>query len=131
MSDEEAISEMGAAFFDYLPVVMFLLLPVFALYLKVLMLGRGRYYVEHLVFSLHIHTMWALLVFTAVLGSLLTDWFMLLLLLIPGYTVFALQHAYDASWGATLARSFALWLVYGLTLFIALALAFVVGALLG
>ena len=131
MSDEEAASELVGAFFEHLPLVMFLLLPVFALYLAGLMLGRGRYYVEHLVFSLHVHTMWSLLVFTAVLGSLLSDWFMMLLLLIPGYTVFALQHAYDASWGATLVRSFVLWVVYGLTLLVALALAFAVGALFG
>lgn len=131
MSDDEAVAELVGAFFEHLPVVMFLLLPVFALYLTALMLGRGRYYVEHLVFSLHVHTMWSLLVFAAVLGGLFSDWFMLLLLLIPGYTVFALQHAYDASWGATLVRSFVLWTVYGVTLFIALAMAFAVGALFG
>jgi hypothetical protein len=39
----------------YLPVTMFLLLPVFAFILKVLHIRSGRYYVEHLILSMHIH----------------------------------------------------------------------------
>ncbi len=37
------------------PKTMFLMLPVFAMLLKLLHLRSGRYYVEHFVFSLHIH----------------------------------------------------------------------------
>ena len=41
----------------YLPVAMFFVLPLYALMLKVLFIRRGRFYAEHLVFSIHIHTM--------------------------------------------------------------------------
>lgn len=44
-----------------IPTILFIGMPVFALILKILHLGRGRYYLEHLVFSLHLHT-WAFLV---------------------------------------------------------------------
>ena len=51
-SPRDALSAM----LESLPVVMFLLLPLFALVMKVVYLGSGRYYVEHLVFAVHLHT---------------------------------------------------------------------------
>jgi hypothetical protein len=44
---------LGAAFFAYVPYAMFLLMPVFAFYLKLLYAGSGRRYGEHLLFALH------------------------------------------------------------------------------
>ena len=43
-------------FLGYLPVAMFFVLPLYALMLKVIYLARRRFYAEHLVFSMHIHT---------------------------------------------------------------------------
>ena len=40
-------------FFSYLPYAIFLMMPVFALYLKLLYLGTGRRYGEHFLFALH------------------------------------------------------------------------------
>ena len=40
-------------FFAYVPYAMFCLMPLFALYLKLLYLGTGRRYGEHLLFALH------------------------------------------------------------------------------
>jgi hypothetical protein len=39
-----------------LPLMMFLLLPIYALLLKLLYVRSGRYYVEHLIHSLHVHS---------------------------------------------------------------------------
>ncbi|MYJ74479.1 MAG: DUF3667 domain-containing protein [Gammaproteobacteria bacterium] len=44
-------------FVGYLPVAMFFVLPLYALMLKVLFVRRHRFYAEHLVFSMHVHTM--------------------------------------------------------------------------
>jgi hypothetical protein len=44
---------LGAAFFAYVPYAMFLLMPLFAFYLKLLYLGSGRRYGEHVLFALH------------------------------------------------------------------------------
>lgn len=41
---------------NQIPKVMFVLLPLFALFLKLLYIRRKILYIEHLVFSLHIHT---------------------------------------------------------------------------
>lgn len=41
------------SFFHYAPYGMFCLMPIFALYLKILYLGSGRRYGEHFLFALH------------------------------------------------------------------------------
>ena len=50
----------GKLFFDTLrsniPGMMLCCIPLFALVLKILYIRQGRYYVEHLVYALHIHT---------------------------------------------------------------------------
>ncbi len=50
---EEQSRALGAAFFSYVPYAMFFLMPVFALYLKLLYFGSHRRYGEHLLFALH------------------------------------------------------------------------------
>ncbi len=50
---EEQSRLLGAAFFAYVPYAMFILMPVFALYLKLLYAGSQRRYGEHLLFALH------------------------------------------------------------------------------
>ena len=44
-----------------MPTLIFLGVPLFALFLKIFYLGSGRFYVEHLIFSLHLH-IWFFLV---------------------------------------------------------------------
>ena len=39
-----------------IPTMMLCCIPLFALVLKILYVRRGRYYVEHLVYALHIHS---------------------------------------------------------------------------
>lgn len=51
--DHEKKRILQGAFFKYVPYAMFLLMPLFALYLKLLYLGSGRRYGEHLLFALH------------------------------------------------------------------------------
>ncbi|PRY10342.1 uncharacterized protein DUF3667 [Pontibacter ummariensis] len=40
----------------HLPKVMFILLPLFALILKLVSLRSSKYYVEHLIYSIHVHS---------------------------------------------------------------------------
>lgn len=55
MSPEEREQVMRTAFGSYVPYAVFLMMPLFALYLKVLYLGSGRRYGEHLLFALHVN----------------------------------------------------------------------------
>lgn len=51
LAERQAI--FANAFYSYVPYAMFCLMPLFALYLKLLYLGSGRRYGEHLLFALH------------------------------------------------------------------------------
>jgi hypothetical protein len=53
MQTEELERNFKASFFGNVPYAIFALMPLFALFLKVLYLGSGRRYGEHLLFALH------------------------------------------------------------------------------
>jgi len=62
----DAVYEPGSAvdqLMDNLPIAIFIMLPVYALLLKLFYFGKHRYYVENLVFATHLHT-FAFLIFT-------------------------------------------------------------------
>ncbi len=56
LTPRQAIERMVGDFLNYIPTMMFLLLPLFALVLKLLYVRRRRFYAEHFVFLLHWHT---------------------------------------------------------------------------
>ena len=51
LDDRERL--MTGAFYSYAPYAIFFMMPLFALYLKILYLGSGRPYGAHLLFALH------------------------------------------------------------------------------
>lgn len=59
-SGELTVSKVWDALEHRAPTLLFLGVPLFALLLKLFYIGSGRYYIEHLIFSLHLHT-WAFL----------------------------------------------------------------------
>lgn len=81
------------AFMSAVPTALFLLIPVFALLLKLLYLYSGRSYLEHLVVALYSHAY-------------------LLLVLLTAFLLSALGNAFATSWVGSLAGycSLALWL---------------------
>jgi hypothetical protein len=77
-------------------VVMFLLLPLFTLGLRVLHAGSGMVYAEHLVFTLHLHACWSV-----ILLALLVEWLpltVLALAVIVIYTLMAAKRVYGGRW---------------------------------
>lgn len=62
-------------FFKPLPKALFLFLPIVALLFKILYLGSGRYYVEHLIYVLHNHAfLFAAIIFTTILSQIVRVW---------------------------------------------------------
>lgn len=100
--------------------VMFALLPLFAGLLKLVYLKRGMRWSEHLVFALHLHAFWFAMLASGV--STLAWVRALAALVVPVYTVVALQRVYGGRWWATTLRVMALCTVYGTVLVMALAL---------
>jgi hypothetical protein len=105
-----------------LPKALFALVPIFALLVKLLHRRSGRYYVEHLIFGLHLHSFvfFLFLVMLPAPGTLDAA----LIALLPAHLVWALHTAYDQSWLQAVWKSVALLLSYSLVLLVALVVVF-------
>lgn len=88
---------------DQLPKVMFILLPLFALILKLIYFRNKMFYVEHLVFSLHIHTfIFILLIISVFIVNIYTV--IGIFLLILTYLFFSLLNFYQQSVSKTIVK---------------------------
>ena len=112
----------------YAPNALFALLPVFALFTKILYWRRRMPYRDHLVYALHVHsfTFLLLLVFSLV-PSTFADW---LALAGTVYYVMALRRAFGGRWWTTLSRFAFIGMVYPLLLSLAIMLTLVAAVFL-
>lgn len=116
MEVDEAVRTVAREFFGWVPTVMFVLLPVFALVLKALYIRRRRYYAEHFVFLLHAHSfvflMFSALLLLRELGAL-NEWVVMGLL---GWTVvyiyLAMRRVYGQGWFKTFVKYWILGWMY-------------------
>ncbi len=123
------------AFLGAIPTALFVLVPLFALLLKVLYLFKRRLYMEHLVVALHSHAFMSLellLIFgmlgvqhLAPAGSFLATvagWVIgLLIAWIPVYLLLMQKRVYAQGWTMTLLKFFVLGTVYSILLSLAIA----------
>ncbi|MFY9513110.1 MAG: DUF3667 domain-containing protein [Rubrivivax sp.] len=103
---ERLVGNLGAA--------MFVLLPAFALGLKLAYWNRRLHYTEHLVFALHVHAFWFLM-----LALTLPDraWLSFLAFsAVPLYTMRAMHRVYGGRFWPRLLRAGFVSLLYGLVL---------------
>jgi hypothetical protein len=108
-----------------IPKAMFLLLPVFALCLKLVYLRRRRYYSEHLVFALHVHAFaFVTLLIATLTRQMAAVGYALLVSLL--YLYLALRRVY----GQGKMRTFLKWNIVLFLYFWAMLAAFVIAALL-
>lgn len=123
LAPEDKQRVFRTAFFSYAPYAMFCLMPLFALYLKVLYLGSGRRYGEHLLFALHANAFAFLLVglITAIpLGlaqALLWVWLTL-------YLPIAMQRVYGGKVWLNVVRWLVLGALHSLSMVVAVLAAF-------
>ncbi len=107
---EKFVANLGAS--------LFVLLPAFALWLKLVYLNRGLRYTEHLVFALHVHALWFLVLGLMMLPGQAVQ---LLLLAVPVYTLMAMRRVYGGRWWPRWLRAGVVSLLYGVTLTLAMA----------
>lgn len=67
---EDPLKEFVKDFLHNIPKMMFLLLPMFALILKLVYINKNKYYYEHLIYSFHTHAA----IFLAILFTMLLNW---------------------------------------------------------
>ena len=111
MPREQALALIKSKFFAYVPYAMFCLMPVLALYLKLLYLGSGRRYGEHMLFALHSNAFAFLLLglILAVPGAWIDA---ALFAWLAVYLPFAMRRVYGGSRRATIARWIVLMAAY-------------------
>lgn len=113
---EDNIDDFVQSFFGAVPTALFLLMPVFALLLKVAYLGTGRRYLEHMVVALYSHA-WLLLVLLAMfilnaVGEAGAMWvgittsllISLLWLWVPVYLFLMQRRVYGEGWAVATVR---------------------------
>ena len=128
------------AMFSLLPIVLFCMLPIFALLLKLFYVFSGRMYMEHFVVALHSHSF----LFMALLIGLLLNWVSGLppagsflegglstigrvaTVWAPLYLLLMQRTVYGQGWAMTVAK----YLVIGVLYFMLLAMALLTAALL-
>lgn len=114
MSTEEAVTFFRSSFVRYMPNAVFLLLPVFTLILYLLYRKTGRFFAEHLIFTLHVHA-FAFVVLTlslflpSALDIVVPTWILV-------YLYVALRRVYGESRRRTAAKFAALLFSYMLIL---------------
>ncbi|WP_419162411.1 DUF3667 domain-containing protein [Candidatus Palauibacter sp.] len=102
-----------------MPIAMFCLLPFLGLVLAALHFRKKRFYVEHLVFAIHIQTFTFCIYAVALLlpDSGPAEWLRVGCLLIPyPYFVIALRRYYENGWILTVAKSVGAYMLYSLVL---------------
>lgn len=99
--------------------MMFLLLPIFALYLKLLFRNKPNLYIAHIIHALHIHSM----AFFLLTLFLLTVWlsgiyfFWTTFVLVSIYAFLSIKNVYQQRWLRSLWKFSLLGMLYFCTLF--------------
>lgn len=139
---DEAAQRMIGGVFGALPPAMFVLIPVFAILLKLFYIFRRRLYMEHLIVALHSHAFIFLIVLLFTLTGMLSTWLRphaawtgtalgllqgALMLWVPIYLLIMQKRVYRQGWPMTLLKFwFVGWFYYWL-----LVIALMVAAALG
>jgi hypothetical protein len=108
---EVATRRVTQAVIEELPKVMFVLLPVFALLLKLLYSLRKHSYIEHFVFALHLHA-FAFLIFLFSMVTASPYVAGVIAFVIAFYTFFAMKRVYGQGYAMTLLKWATLGLMY-------------------
>ena len=138
----EAMQRMINGVFGALPPAMFVLIPVFAILLKLFYVFRRRLYMEHLIVALHSHAFMFLSLLLITLAGMLSTWLRphaawtgtalgllqaALILWVPIYLLIMQKRVYRQGWPMTLLKFwFVGWCYYWL-----LVIALMVAAALG
>ena len=124
-SPEQAMAKI----LEYLSWAFFMLLPVFALILKLVYVRRKQNYMRHLIFSIHIHS-FIFTILTIIVGAyLITNvnlkiFTTILFFFIPVYFILALKRFYGQSYGKIFLKFIVVSFIYNIIFFIAVGYVF-------
>ncbi|MGE0077222.1 MAG: DUF3667 domain-containing protein [Bacteroidales bacterium] len=133
-NSKESIKLISQAILKSISLTMFIMMPLTAI-LLLLVFYRKKYYYEHLIFSIHIHTIF-FIVFSLILfievfisenfGEKMWGWSFLLCMI---YLIASLRNNYKQSWGKTIAKFILMSIPYGIIALILTIIAIAYGFL--
>lgn len=111
-----------------LPWILFLLMPVFAMLLKLVYKRRDFLYIDHVIFAFHLHSFLFLTGIVFVLAELIfqidiSGWLITAVLI---YLLLAFKNFYRQSWIKTFLKIFLLWGLYIITAFFGMLFSLVI-----
>jgi len=118
----------NAKILEYISWAFFLLLPIFALILKLVYIRRKQNYMRHLIFSIHIHS-FIFLVLTLIVGLYLmfsgnlSTVSSILLLSVPVYFIIAMKRFYGQNIGKVILKFFIVSFLYNVVFILVVTLA--------
>ncbi|HEY8917790.1 MAG TPA: DUF3667 domain-containing protein [Chitinophaga sp.] len=116
LGDDRFQETLGEALKHHFPKMMFVLLPLFALWLKLIYNWKRWYYTDHAIFALHVHCFaYTVLLLAYILEKLtgVNSFIGWSVWLIFGYLVLALRNTYHQSFMRSFGKSLLLLLGYG------------------
>lgn len=123
-SPENAVAKI----LEYISWAFFLLLPLFALILKLAYIRRNKRYMRHLIFSIHIHS-YIFIIFTIIVGLLLLfdaglkNIVLILLLSVPVYFIVAMKKFYGQGIFKVILKFFTVTFLYNVVFMTVLVIA--------
>ncbi len=113
-------------FFSSLPIMMLVMLPLYAFILTILYLFSGRKYIEHLIFLFHLHALIYLLFSVVFLlvrnGDYIQTALLLMVPIILIYTLMALRRTYKQSYFMTFIKMLGIIITYPIMLLFGLVI---------
>ena len=105
---------------ENISIMMFFLLPLFALLLKIIYIRGSKFYIEHLIFSLHLHSFTFLMLFLSLLSYIIftKSFLFYVLLILFVYALLTFKKVYQQRWFKTMLKMFLLFLGYSFTMLI-------------
>jgi len=114
-------------FFETISYSLFLLMPIFALLLKLLFIRQRVYYIEHLIFSINMHSFALLVLSLVIILGLITgknnEIIFLMLILIPVYFTAGMRRFYRQSYWKIILKELLISFLYTIILIITLLVA--------
>ena len=112
--------------YQNLPIMMFFLLPIFALILKILYMRRKVLYIQHLIHSIHIHAFSYLIYGLALAPIMLIDddkvlgpvFALIAIIVVTVYCFKSFRRVYEQSWFKTMVKFVLVGFMYSFAMFI-------------
>jgi hypothetical protein len=113
---------------------MFLFMPFIAFITWIFFRKQRKYYVEHLIYSIHIHTFIFIFLSLVLIINLFYPWFFkkfvfVIFGVVTLYIILSLRTVFGNSWGKTIFKFVCINFIYMITLSCAVLAAFVIGGL--